>query len=265
MFLISGLGMISLKHYGKCEVLRKITNIEAEYDETMHFDPDLLLATSVAASCQGLWDYGIEVAGAPKKYAKQTHTLEAGMYGFKGGEELLGVKGYLYGHGKYQLVLMSIFSSIFLYGLERSVEQLVVNWSHCYIFMFVIWSCCFMHYIFVILLQTDSAGGNCLFAAIKVSMNICHPNSKDAPYYPTRYFRRQVVAWMVKHHQLVVANKGGALMANYSLEEENDQFKGPLSFKQYLWHVLQHHFWRMHFCMWNLWIMVLNSRTLEEY
>ena len=46
------------------------------------------------------------------------------------------------------------------------------------------------------------------------------------------------MAWMIKHHQLVVANKGVALMANYGLEEENDQFKGPLSYKQYLWHVL---------------------------
>ena len=54
-----------------------------------------------------LWDYGIEVAGKLKKYGKQTPTLEVGMYGFKGGEELLGVKSYLYGHGKYQLVPVS--------------------------------------------------------------------------------------------------------------------------------------------------------------
>ena len=49
MFLIAGLGVISLKHYGKCEVLGKITNMEPQYDEPMHFDPDLLPATSVAA------------------------------------------------------------------------------------------------------------------------------------------------------------------------------------------------------------------------
>ena len=63
--------------------------MEPEYDEPMYFDPDLLPATSVAAGHQGLWDYGIEVAGKLKKYGKQTPTLEAGMYGFKGGEELL--------------------------------------------------------------------------------------------------------------------------------------------------------------------------------
>ena len=68
-----------------------------------------------------------------------------------------------------------------------------------------------------------------------------------------------------------MANKGVALMANYGLEEEDGQFKGPLSYKQYLWHILQCHFWGDKIilyaisCMWNLWITVLNSRTLEEY
>ena len=79
------------------------------------------------------------------------------------------------------------------------------------------------------------------------------------------------MAWMIKHRQLVKAHKGVALMANYGLEEENDQFKGPLSYKQYLRHVLQHCFWGDEIilyaisCMWNLQITVLNSRTLEEY
>ena len=137
-------------------------------------------------------------------------------------------------------------------------------------FMFGDWSHCMTHYISVLLLQTDSAGGNCLFATIKASINVYHSNSNVPPYYPMRYFRRQVVAWMIKHHQLVMANKGVALMANYGLEEENDQFKGPLSYKQYLWHKLQSCFWGdeiilcANICMWNLWITVLNLRTLEE-
>ena len=41
MFFISGPGVIPLKHYGKCEVLGKITNMKLEYDEPMHFDPDV--------------------------------------------------------------------------------------------------------------------------------------------------------------------------------------------------------------------------------
>ena len=44
--------------------------MEPEYDEPMYFDPDLLPATSVAAGCQGLWDYGIEVAGKSKMCGK---------------------------------------------------------------------------------------------------------------------------------------------------------------------------------------------------
>ena len=63
VFFIPGPGVIPLKHYGKREVLGKIANMEPEYDEPMYFYPDLLPATSVAAGHQGLWYYGIEVAG----------------------------------------------------------------------------------------------------------------------------------------------------------------------------------------------------------
>ena len=101
----SGPDVIPLKHYGKREVLGKIANMEAEYDKPMHFDPDLL--PMAATGHQGFWDYGMEVAGKAKKYSKQTPPLEATMYGFEGGEELLGVKKYLYQHGKYQLVAVS--------------------------------------------------------------------------------------------------------------------------------------------------------------
>ena len=86
-----------------------------------------------------------------------------------------------------------------------------------------------------------------------------------------RYFYQQVVAWIVKHHQLAYRNKYLALMANYGLAEEIPQFKGPLSFKDYLYHVLHHDFWGDEIilyvisCMWHLQITVVNSRTLEEY
>ena len=85
--------------------------MEPEYDVLMEFDPALLpeLTTAVGPDIQhGLWDYGVEVAGNPKKYLKrQTPTLETGMYRFAGGEELIAVKGYLYAHGTYQLVAVS--------------------------------------------------------------------------------------------------------------------------------------------------------------
>ena len=110
---ITGLGEIPLKHYGKWELLRKIVNMEAKYDVPMEFDPGLFPESSAAVGPDvqhGLWDYGMEVAGNTKKYQKkQTPTLEAGMYGFTGGEELIAVKGYLYAHGAYQLVAVSNF------------------------------------------------------------------------------------------------------------------------------------------------------------
>ena len=85
--------------------------MEPKYDIPMDFDPALLpeLTAAVCPDVQhGLWDYGVEVAGNPKKYQKkQTPTLEAGMYGFARGEELIAVKGYLYAHGTYQLLAVS--------------------------------------------------------------------------------------------------------------------------------------------------------------
>ena len=77
--------VIPLKHYGKCEVLGKIGNMGAKYDEPMHFDPDLLPSTSRASGDKlqcGLWDYGVAVSGKPKKsIGKQTPTLKAAQYG----------------------------------------------------------------------------------------------------------------------------------------------------------------------------------------
>ena len=116
--------------------------------------------------------------------------------------------------------------------------------------------------------QPESGGGNCLFGAIKA---LNHAKAVDSPYYLTRYFHWQVVTWIIKHHQLVYRNKYLALMANYGLAEETPQFKGPLSFKDYLCHLLRHDFWGDEIvlyaisCIWWLRTMVVNSRTLEEY
>ena len=132
--------------------------------------------------------------------------------------------------------LMVNFSSLWGWG-GATGHLLATYWSHCC--TLCVWELVALPDALPFFCRLRVWGGNCLFAAIKASMNVHHSNSKDAPYYPMRYFRRQVVAWMIKHHQLVMANKGVALMANYGLEEEDGQFKGPLSYKQYLQHVLQ--------------------------
>ena len=49
IFSCSGPDVIPLKYYGKCEVLGRIANMEAKYDEPRHFGPDLL-PTSLRAT-----------------------------------------------------------------------------------------------------------------------------------------------------------------------------------------------------------------------
>ena len=119
--------------------------------------------------------------------------------------------------------------------------------------------------------QVDGSSSNCLFGAIKKTLGVHHSKSPDYPFYPCQYFRHEVVAWIVKHQQLVYQNKFTSLMLNYGLDEETAQYKGPLSFKNYLRHLLQREFWGDEVvlyaisCMWGLKISVLNSRTLQEY
>ena len=94
---------------GNMKVLGKITNMEAKYDEPMHFNPDLLATSSRATGDElqhGLWDYGVAVAGKVKMgKGKQTLTLEAAQYGFRSGKELILVKQYLYSHGSTSWLL----------------------------------------------------------------------------------------------------------------------------------------------------------------
>ena len=109
-----------------------------------------------------------------------------------------------------------------------------------------------------------------MFSVIKKALGGCHAGSRDYSYFPKWYFRRQIMAWMIKHRQLILQNKYIAMMSNCGIEEETSQFKGPLSYKQYLHHLLQRDFWGDEIvlyaisCMWHLKITVVNSQTLQE-
>ena len=80
---------------------------------------------------------------------------------------------------------------------------------------------------------------------------------------------------MVNHHQLIYTNKYNTLMSLYSVEEDTpDPGRGwvvPLSFKEYLRMLLHLDFWGDEvilyaiLCMWSMKIMVLNTKTLQEY
>ena len=97
---------------------------------------------------------------------------------------------------------------------------------------------------------------------------------RDAPYFPNKYFRRQVVNYMVNHPCLIYENKFIALMSLYGVEETDPSrsWNPPLSFKEYLRCLLRKDFWGGDeivlytiSCMWCLKITVLNTQTLQEY
>ena len=56
-------------------------------------------------------------------------------------------------------------------------------------------------------------------------------NEKDFPYYPTRYFRRQVANCLVNNRQRVLLHKESYLRQTYSLPDEDAQFPTPFSYK----------------------------------
>ena len=113
--------------------------------------------------------------------------------------------------------------------------------------------------------------GNYLFTAIKKGLGVRHKDAQDDLFYPTRYFHRQVVVWLVQNCQRVWYNKHVALEAKYGIEEETPMFKGPLTYKSYCRHLLDKRFWGDEVvlyavsAMWNLRITVFNSKTDEEY
>ena len=95
---------------------------------------------------------------------------------------------------------------------------------------------------------------------------------RDAPYFPSRHFRRQVVNYMMNHCHLIYENKLIALMSLYGVEETDPSrsWNPLLSFKKYLWCLLRKDFWADEIvlyaisCMWHLKITVLNTQTLQE-
>ena len=108
--------------------------------------------------------------------------------------------------------------------------------------------------------------------AIKRALGVRHKDAHDNLFYPTRYFHRQVVVWLVQKCQRVwYMLVHAALEANYGLDEETPTFKGPLTYKSYCRHLLDKKFWGNEVvlytesAMWNLWITVFNSKTDGEY
>ena len=119
---------------------------------------------------------------------------------------------------------------------------------------------------------------NCLFSAIKKSLQVWHSGTGGAmdgkcqlPYYLNWYFRRQVINWMIENRQKVHKYMGSALKASYGIPDPTASHGGPFSYKTYLTKLMDRSFrgnkvvfWSVSM-MWGLKIMVVNLKTLQEY
>ena len=110
-----------------------------------------------------------------------------------------------------------------------------------------------------------------MYASIKKGLGVCLATEKQFPYYPTRYFRHQVASWLVANRQKVMLVKGDYIRQAYGIRDEDMQFPGPFSYREYCRNVLDKRFWGDALilctvsCMWAVKITVVNSKTLQQY
>ena len=87
--------------------------------------------------------------------------------------------------------------------------------------------------------------GNCMFTTIKKSLQVRHSGpagakdkDRELPYYPNRYFRRQVVHWMAVNRQKVMHYMGQAIRATYGVVDPTASHGGPFGYATYLMKLL---------------------------
>ena len=117
-----------------------------------------------------------------------------------------------------------------------------------------------------------------MFVAVKKSLQVRHSGpggakdkERELPYYPNRYFRRQVVHWMAMNRQKVMQYMGQAIRATYGVVDPTASHGGPFDYATYLMKLLKREFWGDEIVlwsismMWGLKISIVNSKTLQEY
>ena len=110
-----------------------------------------------------------------------------------------------------------------------------------------------------------------MYASIKKGLGVHLATKKKFPYYPMRYFRHQVADWLVTNRQKVMLVKGDYIKQAYRIRDEDAQFPGPFSYRDYRKNVLDKRFWGDALilyaisCMWAVKITVVNSKTLQQY
>ena len=109
-----------------------------------------------------------------------------------------------------------------------------------------------------------------MFHALLGCLKIRTTSDKESPYYPVRYLRRQLVAYMCHHRELIWKLKEASLRSKYGVEG-GDICPQPISYKEYLLKVLKRGFWgediilQAFSVMTKTRITVLNAEKLEEY
>lgn len=113
--------------------------------------------------------------------------------------------------------------------------------------------------------------GNCLYAAVRRCIKVRRPGFDDYPFYPNRYLRRQVVAFIADHWEVMLEKLGPYLRKEYGVAGATvGGFNTPLTFRQYLRAQLEPRVWgdmAILFaisCMWDVRVTVLRV-TMDEW
>ena len=92
--------LLELVHYGKREILHKISNMEGEYSVIMTWSTH----QSPLSDSSGQWGHNIKVVGVPQHESGcKRKSFMADTFGFANDGELQGVINYLRSHGGFEL------------------------------------------------------------------------------------------------------------------------------------------------------------------
>ena len=109
-----------------------------------------------------------------------------------------------------------------------------------------------------------------MFHALKGCLKLRNTTDKNAPYFPYRYLRRMLVAYMANNRDLMWKHKEASLRGRYGLEG-GDDCPEPISYKEYLTKMLNRGQWgddiilHASASLCNVRITVVNVARLEEY
>ena len=109
-----------------------------------------------------------------------------------------------------------------------------------------------------------------MFHTLKGRLKLRNTTDKNAPYFPCRYLRRMLVAYMANNRDLMWKHKEASLRGRYGLEG-GDDCSEPISYKEYLTRMLKRGQWvddiilHAFASLCNVRITVVNAARLEEY